>query len=113
MEQLVAAHDRYSAKTPPSIYFTLAYAQGQVQAEILKRAIEARDLTREGLLKAKLNLGTVDLAGIAPNVSYAPQPGPPTRKSLITRIDPSVPGFLTTVEAEHGSKVAEDLSIGT
>jgi ABC-type branched-subunit amino acid transport system substrate-binding protein len=112
MAQLVADHKRYSAKTPPSIYFTLAYAQGQVQAEILKKAIAARDLTRAGLLKAKMNLGTVDLGGIAPAVNYQPQPGPPTRKSLITRIDPSVPGFLDTVAAEHGSKVADDLSIG-
>jgi ABC-type branched-subunit amino acid transport system substrate-binding protein len=30
MKQLVADHDQYSAKLPPSIYFTLAYAQGQV-----------------------------------------------------------------------------------
>ena len=112
MEQLVADHDRYSAKTPPSIYFTLAYAQGKVQAEILKKAIAGRDLSREGVLKAKMNLGTVDLGNIAPPVSYEPQPGPPTRKSLITRIDPSVVGFLTTVSAEHGSKVADDLSIG-
>jgi ABC-type branched-subunit amino acid transport system substrate-binding protein len=112
MAQLVADHNRYSAKTPPSIYFTLAYAQGQVQADILRKAIASGDLTREGILKAKQNLGTVDLGGIAPSVRYAPQPGPPTRKSLITRIDPSVPGFLKTVAAEHGSQVADDLRIG-
>jgi ABC-type branched-subunit amino acid transport system substrate-binding protein len=112
MEQLVADHDRYSAKTPPSIYFTLAYAQGQVQAAILKKAIESGNLTRDGILKAKMNVGTVDLGGVAPSVSYAPDPGPPTRKSLITRIDPTVPGFLKTVDAEHGSQVADDLKIG-
>ena len=112
MQQLIADHDKYSAKTPPSIYFTVAYAQGQVQAEILKRAIAERNLTRQGLLDAKLNLGTVDLGGITPSVSYSPQLGPPTRKSLITQIDPSVAGFLKTVSADHGSKVADDLSIG-
>jgi hypothetical protein len=112
MQQLVADHDRYSAKTPPSIYFTLAYAQGQVQAAILKKAIQSGNLTRDGILKAKENLGTVDLGGIAPSVNYTPQPGPPTRKSLITRIDPTVPGFLATVAAAHGSKVADQLDIG-
>jgi ABC-type branched-subunit amino acid transport system substrate-binding protein len=112
MDQLIADHDKYSAKTPPSIYFTVAYAQGQVQAEILKKAIAERNLTRQGLLDAKLNLGTVDLGGITPSVSYSPHPGPPTRKSLITQIDPSVAGFLKTVSANHGSKVADDLSIG-
>jgi ABC-type branched-subunit amino acid transport system substrate-binding protein len=112
MEQLVADHNRYSAKTPPSIYFTLAYAQGRVQAAILKKAIQSGNLTRDGILEAKENLGTVDLGGIAPSVNYGPQPGPPTRKSLITRIDPTVPGFLATVAADHGSSVADELDIG-
>jgi ABC-type branched-subunit amino acid transport system substrate-binding protein len=112
MKELVADHDAYSAKLPPSIYFTLAYAQGQVQAAILRKAIQSGNLTRAGILVAKQNLGTVDLRGIAPNVSYAPQPGPPTRKSLITRIDPSVPGFLKAVATDHGSEVADSLKIG-
>ena len=112
MKQLVADHQQYSAKLPPSVYFTLAYAQGQVQAAILRKAIQGGNLTRDGILEAKRNLGTVDLRGIAPNVSYEPQPGPPTRKSLITRIDPSVPGFLKAVATDHGSKVADSLRIG-
>jgi ABC-type branched-subunit amino acid transport system substrate-binding protein len=112
MAQLVADHRRYSAKLPPSIYYTLAYAQGEVQAAILRKAIASGNLTRDGILKAKQSLGTVDLGGIAPNVNYEPQPGPPTRKSLITRIDPSVPGFLKTVSAGHTSQVADELKIG-
>jgi ABC-type branched-subunit amino acid transport system substrate-binding protein len=112
MAQLVADHDRYSPKLPPSIYFTLAYAQSQVQAAILRKAIQSGDLTRAGILAAKQNLGTVDLGGIAPNVSYEPQPGPPTRKSLIARIDPKVPGFLKAVAPAYGSHAADSLKIG-
>jgi ABC-type branched-subunit amino acid transport system substrate-binding protein len=112
MEQLLADHDRYSSKLPPSIYFTLAYAQGKVHTAILRKAIQSGDLTRAGILKAKESLGTVDLGGIAPNVSYSGQPGPPTRKSLITRIDPEVSGFLKAVSPDHGSEVADNLSIG-
>jgi ABC-type branched-subunit amino acid transport system substrate-binding protein len=112
MKQLLADHDQYSAKLPPSVYFTWAYAQGQVQAAILRKAIQSGNLTRAGILTAKENLGTVELGGIAPNVSYTPQPGPPTRKSLIARIDPTVPGFLKAVAPDHGSKVADSLKIG-
>jgi ABC-type branched-subunit amino acid transport system substrate-binding protein len=112
MKQLVADHDRYSSGLPPSIYFTLAYAQGQVQAAILRKAIASGNLTRTGILTAKENLGTVDLGGIAPSISYEPQPGPPTRKSLIARIDPKVPGFLKAVAPDHGSQVADSLKIG-
>ncbi len=53
-----------------------------------RKAIQSGNLTRAGILAAKQNLGTVDLRGIAPNVSYAPQPGPPTRTSLIKRSPP-------------------------
>jgi ABC-type branched-subunit amino acid transport system substrate-binding protein len=112
MKQLLADHDQYSGKLPPSIYFTLAYAQGQVEAAILKKAIQDGNLTRDGILAAKEKLGTVDLGGIAPNVSYDGQPGPPTRHSLIAEIDPSVPGFLKAVSSDHGSKVADSLNIG-
>ena len=91
---------------------TLAYAQGQVQAAILRKAIQSGNLTRAGIFAAKQNLGTVDLGGIAPNVRYESQPGPPTRKSLITRIDPTVPGFLKAVAPDHGSEVADSLKIG-
>jgi ABC-type branched-subunit amino acid transport system substrate-binding protein len=112
MKQLVADHHRYSAKLPPSVYFTLAYAQGRVEAAILRKAIESGNLTRQGILKAKESLGTVDLGGIAPNVNYTARPGPPTRKSLITVIDPTVPGFLKAVAPDHTSKVADSLKIG-
>jgi ABC-type branched-subunit amino acid transport system substrate-binding protein len=112
MKQLVADHDQYSADLPPSVYFTFAYAQGQVQAAILRKAIASGNLSRAGILAAKENLGTVDLGGIAPSASYKPQPGPPTRKSLITRIDPKVAGFLKAVAPDHGSAVADGLKIG-
>jgi ABC-type branched-subunit amino acid transport system substrate-binding protein len=112
MRQLLADHNRYSAKLPPSIYFTLAYAQGEVEAAILRKAIQDGNLSREGILTAKEKLGTVDLSGIAPNVSYDAQPGPPTRRSLIATIDPKVPGFLKAVSPDHGSQVADSLNIG-
>ena len=83
-----------------------------MQAAILRKAIASGNLTRTGILTAKENLGTVDLGGTAPSISYEPQPGTPTRKSLIARIDPKVPGFLKAVAPDHGSRVADSLKIG-
>ena len=48
-----------------------------------------------------------DLGGATPSVT--PDGGPPSTKSLITRIDPSVDGFLRPVEKSYGSEVADDL----
>jgi ABC-type branched-subunit amino acid transport system substrate-binding protein len=109
MKQLVADHAKYEPGQPPSIYFALAYVGAKVQAEILRKALAAGDLSRQGILRAKQNLGEVDLGGITPSVTYTPDGGPPSTKSLITRIDPSVDGFLRPVEKSYGSGVADDL----
>ncbi|MGH2943644.1 MAG: ABC transporter substrate-binding protein [Solirubrobacteraceae bacterium] len=112
MKQLVADHDKYEPGEPPSIYFALAYASSKLQAEILRKAIADGDLSREGILDAKRNLGKVDLGGVSPAVTYTPDGGPPSTKSLITRIDPSVDGFLKPVEESYGSDVADGLGTG-
>jgi ABC-type branched-subunit amino acid transport system substrate-binding protein len=112
MQQLVADHDKYEPGQPPSIYFALAYAAAKVQAEILRKAIAAGDLSRQGILDAKQHLGKVDLGGVTPSVTYTPDGGPPSTKSLITRIDPSVDGFLKPVEESYGSDVADSLGTG-
>jgi ABC-type branched-subunit amino acid transport system substrate-binding protein len=109
MQQLVADHDRYEPGQPPSIYFALAYAASKLQAEILRKAIASGDLSRQGILDAKQHLGKVDLGGVTPSVTYTPVGGPPSTKSLITRIDPSVAGFLRPVEESYGSDVADGL----
>jgi hypothetical protein len=80
-----------------------------VQAEILRKAIADGDLSRAGILNAKQHLGKVDLGGVTPSVTYTPVGGPPSTKSLITRIDPSVDGFLKPVEESYGSDVADGL----
>lgn len=112
MKDVVAHHDEYEPGAPPSIYFALAYAAGKVQGAILKKAIEDGDLSRAGILKAKQNLGKVDLGGISPDVTYTDKGGPPSTKTFITRIDPSVDGFLKPVEKNYGSEVADGLGTG-
>jgi hypothetical protein len=44
-------------------------------------------------------------------VTYTPEGGPPSRNTLITEVDPSVPGFLKVVEPAHSSEVGESISI--
>jgi hypothetical protein len=54
----------------------------------------------------------VDLGGVSPSIEYTEKGGPPSTKSLITRIDPSVDGFLKPVESDYGSDVADGLGTG-
>jgi ABC-type branched-subunit amino acid transport system substrate-binding protein len=111
MERLLSDQKQYAPDQTPSIYFALAYSQGKVAEQILRKAIAAGDLTREGILAAKENLGEVDLGGITPAVTYTPEGGPPSRQTLVTEVDPKVPGFLKVIEAGHNSDVAEAIEI--
>jgi ABC-type branched-subunit amino acid transport system substrate-binding protein len=111
MEQLLADQEQYAPDQTPSIYFALAYSQGMVVEQILRKAIESGDLSRAGILAAKENLGEVDLGGITPSVTYTPEGGPPSRATLITKIDAAVPGFLKVVEPGHSSEVADSIDI--
>jgi ABC-type branched-subunit amino acid transport system substrate-binding protein len=97
MAAMLAAQKKYAPKQMPSIYFTWAYAQTRVVAAILKKAIESGDLSRAGIAKARLEVGTVDTGGLTPAVHYAATPGPPSTGSIINKIDPSVQGFLKPV----------------
>lgn len=111
MKQLVADQEQFAPDQPPSIYFALAYSQGKVAEQILRKAIASGDLTRAGILAAKEHLGEVDLGGVTPAVTYTPDGGPPSRSTLITRIDPAVPGFLQVIEPAHSSAAADGIDI--
>ena len=111
MKQLLADQKQFAPEQTPSIYFSLAYAQGKVVEEILRKAIRSGDLSRDGIFAAKQHLGEVDLGGITPAVTYTADGGPPSRESLITEIDTGVPGFLKPIESGHGSEVADGIDI--
>jgi ABC-type branched-subunit amino acid transport system substrate-binding protein len=112
MTRLLADQARYFPQQPPSIYFTWAYAQAMVEEAILKKAIESGDLSRQGIYTAKTNLGTVDLQGLAPNVTYSSQPGPPSRASLIEQVTTGVASFLKPVKAGYEGRVARTMTVG-
>ena len=44
-------------------------------------------------------------------MTYTPEGGPPSRQTLVTEVDPKVPGFLKVIEAGHSSEVADGIDI--
>jgi hypothetical protein len=66
----------------------------QMEAAVLRKAIAAGDLTRQGILDAKLDLGSVDLGGLVPAINYTPALGPVSRQTEIAKVSSSAPGFL-------------------
>lgn len=110
MQQFLADHDKYAADQPPDYYYMYGYAMAEVEAAIIKKAIANNDLSRAGLLDAKLNLGQVSLGGLLPDVNYTPALGPASRSTGVTVVDASTPGFLKLVQPFFEGDVAKGLT---
>lgn len=63
MKDFIALHAKYP-DTPKDFYTLASYVQGRVQLEALKAAIEAKDVTRAGYLKALRNIQRTTAGGL-------------------------------------------------
>jgi len=113
MAKFLSDTQTYGNGQIPDYYYMYGYGLAKVEAAILKKAIESGDLSRQGILNAKLNLGNVDLGGLLPSVNYTPQLGPVSRKSNISVVDPTVPGFLKPKSSFFESDAAKNMKFGS
>jgi len=96
MAQLLQDIPKYASDQKPDGYFSFGYGGAYVTHAILKKAMENKDLTRDGLFKAFESLKNVDLGGLYPAVSYGSSPNErvPSRDSIVYQIDPQSPAGL-------------------
>jgi ABC-type branched-subunit amino acid transport system substrate-binding protein len=113
MAQFLSDTQKFGSGQIPDYYYMYGYAFAKVEAAILKKAIESGDLSRAGILNAKLNLGTVDLGGLLPSVDYTPALGPVSRKTNISVVDATVDGFLKPKSAFFESTAAKNMTFGS
>jgi ABC-type branched-subunit amino acid transport system substrate-binding protein len=113
MQKFLDDTKTYGSGQIPDYYYMYGYALAKVEAAILKKAIESGDLSRQGILNAKLNLGNVDLGGLLPSVDYTPSLGPVSRKTNISVVDPTVPGFLKPKSSFFESDAAKNMKFGS
>ncbi|HXA28485.1 MAG TPA: ABC transporter substrate-binding protein [Candidatus Angelobacter sp.] len=113
MAKFLSDTTAYGSGQIPDYYYMYGYALAKVEAAILKKAIESGDLSRQGILNAKLNLGTVDLGGLLPSVTYTPSLGPVSRQTNISVVDPTVPGFLKPKSSFFESDAAKNMKFGS
>ena len=109
MAEMLDNIQKYAPDQKPDGYFQFGYAEAKVTYAILKKAIANGDLTRDGLLKAFNELGTVSLGGLfGADAKYGSSPDQrvPTRDSTVYGIDPSVPGNLKSMSGDFTSSCA-------
>ena len=101
MKELIENHQKFGGEQPPDYYFIFGYTQARVVHQILEKAIEQGDLTREGVVRAFESLKNVDMGGLLNAISYGPncKDKIPATGSSIWQIDPTQPIALKLVKS--------------
>lgn len=109
MAEMVKNVEELRPKQEPDYYFAFGYNQARAMTAVLEKAVELGDLSREGILKASDELGTVSFDGLTDDYQYGPaaERNPP-RKSTIFQVDPEKPFGLGKLEYQYESEFAKE-----
>ncbi len=100
---------KYAPDQKPDGFFEFGYTEAKITYAILKTAVDKKDLTRDGLLKAFESLGDVDLGGLYPTAHYGSSPNDrvPTRDNTIYAIDPTAPTTIKDLSGDFVGTAAQ------
>jgi ABC-type branched-subunit amino acid transport system substrate-binding protein len=109
MADLIRIRETYAASQAPDVYFNFGYVQAKAVTALLEKAVEMGDLSREGLLAASEELGTVSFDGLTGDYEYGPADDrvPPVR-STIFKVDAANPTGLSVLVKDIEAPFAED-----
>ena len=100
---------KYASDQVPDYYFSFGYVQAMGFHAILEKAVEMRDLTREGIQKAFENVSSVDTGGLRLKLGYGPTCKDKVGVTSMTiwKVDTTQPIALASV-ANIDSQLAKD-----
>jgi ABC-type branched-subunit amino acid transport system substrate-binding protein len=108
----LAAYTKAYPNDKPSYSVGSGYGAAKVFVEILRKACQNKDLTREGMVTAFRQLGQVDTGGVYPPLDFSKPGQPSTRSSGIARPEPALPGGLKEVRGPFVSDLAKEYPAG-
>lgn len=89
---------KYAPQQKPDIYFTFGYYQMQTVVALLEKAVENGDLSRDGILEASKELGTVSYDGLAGDYEYGEERNPPRSTGLFKIVPKPESGGLELID---------------
>jgi len=114
MKQMLEDIAEYAPDQQPNIYFAFGYAQAWAAAQILEKAVELGDLSREGMIAASEQVGTLTFGELLGDYQYGPvEDRDPPRGTTVNKVDPDAAdiGFLAALETNFISDAARDYDI--
>ncbi|MGX7828151.1 ABC transporter substrate-binding protein [Actinokineospora sp. 24-640] len=107
MQDMVSRAEQFAPQQQPDYYFAFGYNQARAMTALLEKAVERGDLSRDGILTASRELGTVEFDGLTGNYEYGPaESRNPPRSTTIFKVDPAKPFGLAKVKYDFTSKSA-------
>ncbi len=109
MKEMLDNVARYAPDQKPDGFFEFGYTESKITYAILKKAIENKDLTRDGVFNAFQSLKNVDLGGLLPPVNYGSSPNDrvPSRDSVVYAIDPTQPTSVKSLSGDFTGDAAK------
>lgn len=100
LEQGAPILDAYKAKydsVPETNQVPMGYGISAMMHQVLEKACENGDLTPEGVVAAKVELGNLTSDGVMPDMDYSQLGKSPTVEEFIIKLNPEVEGGIETV----------------
>ncbi|PXY38439.1 ABC transporter substrate-binding protein [Prauserella flavalba] len=108
MKQMIDDVEKYAPQQQPDYYFAFGYNQARAMTAVLEKAVENGDLSRDGVMKASEQIGTLSFQGLTGDYTYGPaaKRNPP-RSTTLFSVDPDKPFGLATLKYNFTSDAAK------
>ena len=101
MANMIERFEQFAPDESPDYYHTFGYLQAHAVVQLLETAVANDDLSRQGIIDALNNLGTVSFDGLAGDYFYGtPEERIPSTQNTIFAVNPEVPNGLEALA--HG-----------
>ena len=108
MADLIADKDEYFPDQAPDQYYAFGYVEAMAVTQVLEKAVELGDLSREGIVEAMNSLESLDFQGLLGEYQYGPpEERNPPRANTISKINSTMPVGLELIVESYSSEAAE------
>lgn len=116
MAELIRIQEEYSdvpADHPGAIYFGFGYNEAKAVVQVLEKAVELGDLSRDGILRAVEEVGTLTFDGLAGDYQYGPvEEREAPLQSSIFRPNPEIETGLEIVAQDYQADYVDEFQPG-
>jgi ABC-type branched-subunit amino acid transport system substrate-binding protein len=103
----------YADAVPTQVGSVFGYVQARVTKDVLQKACDNKDLTRQGVLDALHQTSGVDTGGlVAGKLDYTKSGQPPSRTVYISQVEAGVPGGLKAIGGPTEAEPAKTYQAG-